>query len=69
MYPIYGKNFWGNTKLIGGDGKTGGEAYLVRGNVKRDVKNATKDGANYSGSLAESDKVMKVPTDQVMDDV
>jgi len=69
MDPIYGKNFWGNTKLIGDDGKTDDKSYLVKGSVKRDVKSATKEGNDYSGSLAEGDKVMHVPTGDVMGDV
>ncbi|MFL9836662.1 RHS repeat-associated core domain-containing protein [Flavobacterium sp. ST-75] len=67
--PIYGKNFWGRTKLIGDDGKNDGQSYLVRGVIKRDVKKATKAGENYKGSLAESDNVFKIPTGGVMDDV
>jgi len=69
MDPIYGKNFWGNTKLIGDDGKEAGNAYLVKGSVKREVKSSTKEGKDYSGSLSESKNVMKVPTGGVMDDV
>ena len=67
--PIYGKNFWGRTKLIGDDGKEDGQSYLVSGAVKRDVKSATKAGGDYTGSLAESDNVFKIPTGGVMDDV
>ena len=67
--PIYGKNFWGRTKLIGDDGKEDGQSYLVSGAVKRDVKQATKAGENYTGSLAENDNVFKIPTGGVMDDV
>jgi len=36
--PIYGKNFWGRTKLIGDDGRDDGQSYLVSGAVKKDVK-------------------------------
>lgn len=67
--PIYAKNFWGRTKLIGDDGKDDGQSYLVSGSAKRDVKSATKAGENYTGSLAESDNVFKIPTGGVMDDV
>ena len=67
--PIYGKNFWGQTKLIGDDGKNDGKEYLVSGSVKKDVRQATKAGENYTGSLAESDNVFKIPTGGVMDDV
>lgn len=67
--PIYGKNFWGKTKLIEDDGKEDGKSYLVSGAVKRDVKASTKAGENYTGSLAESDNVFKIPTGGVMDDV
>ncbi|MGQ8869339.1 RHS repeat-associated core domain-containing protein [Myroides sp. TSA_177.3] len=67
--PIYTKNFWGRTKLIGDDGKDDGQSYLVSGVVKRDVKNSTKAGENYTGSLTESDNVFKIPTGGVMDDV
>jgi small nuclear ribonucleoprotein (snRNP)-like protein len=67
--PIYGKNFWGNVKLIGDDGKNDGKAYLVQGSDKRAVKTATKNGEDYIGSLTESDNVMNVPTGGVMDDV
>ena len=67
--PIYGKNFWGQTKLIGDDGKNNGKAYLVKGSVKRDVKQSTRDGKNYTGSLTENDKVFKIPTGRIMDDV
>jgi len=69
MDPIYGKNFWGNTKQIGDDGKEAGKSYLVKGSVKRDVKSATKGGKDYSGSLTEGSNVMKVPTGGVMGDV
>lgn len=34
--PIYAKNFWGRTKLIGDDGKDGEQSYLVSGVVKRE---------------------------------
>jgi len=67
--PIYGKNLWGRTKLIGDDGKDDGQSYLVRGAVKRDVKSSTKRGENYTGLLTESNKVIKIPTGGVMDDV
>lgn len=67
--PIYGMNFWGNTKLIGDDGKKDGKSYLATGSTKRDVKSATKEGRTYSGSLAESKNVMKIATGGVMDDV
>ncbi|SHE86096.1 RHS repeat-associated core domain-containing protein [Flavobacterium fontis] len=67
--PIYGKNFWGNVKLIGDDGKTDGKSYLVRGDVKKDVKAATKEGQNYTGALIEGKNVMNIPTGGVMDDV
>ena len=67
--PIYGKNFWGKTKLIGDDGKEDGKSYLVRRRDKRAVKRAAKKGLDYTGSLIESDNVMKIPTGGVMDDV
>ncbi len=67
--PIYGKNFWGTVKLIGDDGKSEDKSYLVKGAVKREVKQATKAGENYSGDLSERENVMKVPTGGIMDDV
>lgn len=67
--PIYGKNFWGKTKLIGDDGKTDGKSYLVSGSVKKDVKKATKAGLDFTGSLAEGENVFNIPTSGVMDDV
>lgn len=67
--PIYGKNFWGNVKLIGDDGKKDNKSYLVRGKVKRDVKSATKEKKDYTGDLTEGKKVIKIPTGQIMDDV
>jgi RHS repeat-associated protein len=67
--PIYGKNFWGRVKLIGDDGQNNGASYLVRGDVKKDVKAATKEGQNYSGALTEGKNVMNIPTGGVMDDV
>ena len=67
--PIYSKNFWGRTRLIGDDGKDDGKSYLVSGSVSRDVKRSTKAGEDYTGSLAEGDNVFKIPTGGVMDDV
>jgi RHS repeat-associated protein len=67
--PIYGKNFWGRTKLIGDDGKEDGQSYLVSGSANRDVKSATKEGENYTGLLDESDNIFKIPTGGAMDDV
>ncbi|MEN5194498.1 DUF6443 domain-containing protein [Sphingobacterium faecium] len=67
--PIYGKNFWGTVKLIGDDGKSDDKSYLVKGSVKREVKQSTKAGENYAGDLSEGKNVMKVPTGGVMDDV
>jgi RHS repeat-associated protein len=67
--PIYAKNFWGNVKKIGDDGKCGTGSYLVQGSVKKDVKAATKAGEFYTGSLKESTSVMHIPTGQVQQDV
>lgn len=67
--PIYSKNFWGRTRLIGDDGKDDGKSYLVSGSVSRDVRRSTKAGDDYTGSLAEGDNVFKIPTGGVMDDV
>ena len=66
---IYAKNFWGKVNYIGNDGKTDGNAYIVKGAVKRGVKNATENGMDFSGSLTESDLVAKVPQEGVMSDV
>ncbi len=63
--PIYNRR----GKLIGDDGMTDGKAYIAKGSVARDVKRATKAGEFYTGSLAESNNIMKVPTGGVMDDV
>jgi hypothetical protein len=63
--PIYNKR--GNK--IGDDGKTDGNAYLVRGRVERDVKRATEAGEFYTGSLAEGRNVMHVPTGELLEDV
>lgn len=63
--PIYDKK--GN--LIGDDGQSNNKAYVVSGNVAKDVKRATKAGEFYTGSLAENNNVMKVPTGGVMKDV
>ena len=41
----------------------------MKGGVKRNVKKATKKGNDFNGSLAESNRIMKVPTAGVMDDV
>jgi len=67
--PIYAKNFWGNTRLIGDDGLENNMSYLVRGSTAREVKSATKAGENYTGSLAQSNNVFHIPTGGVMDDV
>ena len=67
--PIYAQNFWGNVKRIGDDGQCGSGSYLVQGSVKKDVKAATKAGAFYAGSLAESTTVMHIPTGQIQKDV
>jgi RHS repeat-associated protein len=66
--PIYGKNFWGNLKLIGDDGKDAGRVYFVKGDTKRAVKRATKNGETYSGSLGVSDYVASVSAN-IKDDV
>jgi RHS repeat-associated protein len=67
--PIYAKNFWGTVKKIGDDGRCGSGSYLVSGPVKRAVKEATKAGQFYTGSLAPSDFVIKIPTGQIQKDV
>ena len=66
---IFAKNFWGNVKNIGNDGKDDGKAYLVKGGTKRGVKNATKNGVDFSGHLSQSNEVVDIPTGGVMDDV
>ncbi|MDD3939805.1 MAG: RHS repeat-associated core domain-containing protein [Patescibacteria group bacterium] len=67
--PIYARNFWGNVKKIGDDGKCGTGSYLVQGSVKKDVKAATKTGNFYTGSLKQSVNVMHIPTGQIQQDV
>ena len=67
--PIYSKNFWGNTRLIGDDGLENDMSYLVRGSVARDVKTATKSGEFFTGSLAESNNVFHIPTGNILNDV
>ncbi len=69
MDPIYAKNFWGKIRQIGDDGQNSTGSYLVRGSVARDVKNATKAGEFYTGSLAENENVMYIPTGQIQQDV
>jgi hypothetical protein len=66
---IYANNFWGNNQYIGNDGKNDGNVYLVKGGTKRGVKNATKNGVDFTGNLSESDEVAHIPTGGVMDDV
>lgn len=66
---IYAKNFWGNVKNIGNDGKDDNKAYLVKGGTKRGVKNATENGVDFSGNLSQSNEVVNIPTGGVMDDV
>ena len=67
--PIYAKNFWGRTRLIGDDGQDNNLAYLVRGSVAREVRTATRAGEFYTGSLEQGNKVLHIPTGGVMDDV
>ncbi|WP_326983769.1 DUF6443 domain-containing protein [Chryseobacterium sp. MYb264] len=63
--PIYNKK----GEKIGDDGKTDNKAYIVQGKVESEVKKATKKGENYTGSLAENEKVIKLPTDGVAGDI
>jgi len=58
--PIYAKNFWGNLKLIGDDGKDNGRVYYVKGATKRAVKESTSSGDNFEGSLEQSNEVASV---------
>lgn len=67
--PIYGKNFWGKVKQIGDDGQNNNVSYLVKGSVKSDVRNATEQGANYTGPLVEGENVMKIPNGNILADV
>ncbi len=60
--PIYGKNFWGNLKYIGNDGKNNGRVYFVSGQIKRAVKKATVRGEFFSGDLSSSNDVSSVPS-------
>lgn len=66
---IYAKNFWGKVNYIGNDGKTDGNAYIVKAALKRGVKDAAEKGMDFSGSLVESDLVVKMPQESVMSDV
>ena len=63
--PIYNKK----GEKIGDDGKTDNKAYIVQGNIEKEVKKATKKKENYTGSLAENENVIKLPTNGVADDI
>lgn len=63
--PIYNKK----GEKIGDDGKTNNKAYIVQGNVEKEVKKATKNKENYTGPLAENENVIKLPTNGVADDI
>ena len=67
--PIYAKNFWGNVKKIGDDGRCGSGSYLVRGRTARDVKSATKAGEFYMNDLSASNEVFHIPTGKKQKDV
>ena len=67
--PIYAKNFWGKIEKIGEDGERGNDSYLVKGEVAKKVKAATKAGNLYTDDLSESKNVMHIPTGEKLEGV
>ena len=67
--PIYAKNFWGKVHKIGDDGKNGMGAYLVSGQIVKEVKAAQKNGEYYSGDLSDCAYVMHIPTGNILQDI
>ena len=67
--PIYAKNFWGKVHKIGDDGKNSTGAYLVSGQIVKEVKAAQKNGEYYSGDLSDCANVMHIPTGNILQDV
>lgn len=67
--PIYAKNFWGRIHKIGDDGKNSSGAYLVSGQIAKEVMAAQKNGEYYSGDLSDCVYVMHIPTGNILQDV
>ena len=52
--------------LIGNNGVDDTDVYVVTGDVKKAVEEATKNGNAYTGELSEGDNVVKIPTGNLM---